>query len=179
MDPASAEEKTYLAELYSVTGSDLNAQASMYEVGANLGLAKEEAGTMAESLFIQGFAELKTLSGGIGITHTGLEALNVSTDKNIPDTALSLGTGPVLDAKAKKNVENLLEEIKVHTAHKALGDYPRLEQTVIDIKTIEIQMLAPNPKTGIIREVLKSLQQTLKEDGPKELNAKLTALISS
>ena len=38
------------------------AQVSMYEVGEFLGLEKTEAGALAEALFIEEYAELKTLS---------------------------------------------------------------------------------------------------------------------
>jgi hypothetical protein len=39
--------------------------------------------------------------------------------------------------------------------------YPQMETVVMDIKTIEIQMLSPQPKTAVVREVFLSLQQTL------------------
>jgi len=53
----------------------------------------------------------------------------------------------------------------------------QLEEMVMDIKTIEIQMLSPHPKTGIIREILKSIARCLSCDA--DLKGKLDALIAS
>ena len=71
------EEQAFLYELYTMTRGDTSTQVSMYDIGKTLGLEKTAAGSMAESLFIQGFAELKTLSGGISITVEGLGALDI------------------------------------------------------------------------------------------------------
>ncbi len=57
--------------------------------------------------------------------------------------------------------------------------YENTEEIIIDIKTIEIQMLSPNPKTEIIREALRSLQKSLAGPEFKDLNANLEALIIS
>ncbi|MCG8684875.1 MAG: hypothetical protein MI892_08370, partial [Desulfobacterales bacterium] len=68
MDITDPNLKAYLSQLNEMTGGDPDAQVSMHEVGQVLGIEKDEAGQMAEALFIGGHAELKTLSGGIGIT---------------------------------------------------------------------------------------------------------------
>ncbi len=54
---------------------DTEAIVSMHDVGQALGFEKTDAGKMAEALYSEGYAELKTLSGGIGITSMGLQAL--------------------------------------------------------------------------------------------------------
>jgi hypothetical protein len=154
---------------------DPQAQVSMYEVGEALGLARSEAGSLAEALFIEEYAELKTLSGGIGITRKGLKALDMKIDYT-GDTSLQLGSGPVMEAQGKEGLEQILKELKEFMGG-AGKSYGQLEEMVMDIKTIEIQMLSPHPKTGIIREVLKSIAQILSEK--EEIRAKLTALIAS
>ncbi|MBA3012200.1 MAG: hypothetical protein KKF12_09995 [Proteobacteria bacterium] len=175
MDTLTPEAKAYLNQLYSMTQGDQEVQVSMYEVGEALGLEKDEAGVLAQDLFIGGDAELKTLSGGIGITRQGLLALDMKIDYQ-GDQTLQLGKGPVLDDRGKEVVEKMLGEIQAFLG-RAGTPYGKLEEMVMDIKTIEIQMLSPNPKTGIIREVFKSMGSNLSGDG--DLKGKLDAVIAS
>lgn len=159
------EAKAFLYELYTRTEGNPEAQVSMYEVGQALGLDKSEAGTMAESLYIQGLAELKTLSGGIGITREGLAVLEINIDLG-PDPSLSLGTGRVLENRGRTALDTILPEIK-KTLEAARMSYPQLEELLMDIKTIEVQMLSPSPKTAVIREVLKSIHANFESSGSK------------
>jgi hypothetical protein len=175
MDTTNPETKAYLFQLCSMAKGDPLAQVSMYEVGEILGLGKTEAGALAEALFIEGHAELKTLSGGIGITREGLKALDMKIDYSA-DEGLQLGTGPVMESRGKESLGKILKEIQAFMGG-CITPYAHLEEMVMDIKTIEIQMLSPHPKTGIIREVLKSIAQILSDK--EEMRAKLTALIAS
>lgn len=159
------EAKAFLVELYTRTEGNPEAQVSMYEVGQVLGLEKSEAGAMAESLYIQGLAELKTLSGGIGITREGLAVLEIKIDLG-PDPSLSLGTGRVLEDQGRTALDTILPEIK-KTMEAARMSYPRMEELLMDIKTIEVQMLSPCPKTAVIREVLKSIHTNFESSGSK------------
>ena len=72
MDNDNLEAKRYLTELCTKTQGDIGAQVSMYNVGAAIGLEKTEAGMVAEALIVEGLAELRSLSGGIGITAQGV-----------------------------------------------------------------------------------------------------------
>ncbi len=174
MAKISSEANAYLYELYTRTGGGLDAQVSMYDVGQALGMGRNEAGTMAESLYIQGLAELKTLSGGIGITREGLTVLDITKDDG-PDASLSLGKGPVLDDQGRTAIDIILPEIKKNLADNKMA-YPQIEEMILDIKTIEVQMLSPKPKTAIIREVLKSIYAGFETSGPKGLSERLKGL---
>lgn len=177
MADVSPEAKAYLYELYTRTGTDLDVQVSMYDVGQSLGMEKNDAGSMAESLYIQGLAELKTLSGGIGITREGLAVLEIKPAAG-PDSSLSLGNGPVLDGSGREALDCIIPEIKKNLAEARI-DYPGIEEILLDIKTIEVQMLSPKPKTAIIREVLRSIQSGFESLGSRGLAAKLKALAAS
>jgi hypothetical protein len=177
MNLDNPEAKAFLFELYTMTQGDPEAHVSMYDVGTTLGLEKDEAGTMAEDLYTQGFAELKTLSGGIGITSQGLKALDIPVAPEFDD-ALQLGAGPVLEDVGKEAVNTILQDIKTGIA-RGKQVYPQLEEMVIDIKTIETQMLSPNPKTQVIREVLRSLHTNIAASGPEDLAVKLDIIITS
>jgi hypothetical protein len=73
-------------------------------------------------------------------------------------------------------VATLLADIKTE-AEKGKKSYSQIEEMVMDIKTLETQMLSPSPKTGIVKEVFRSLHQNLKKDGSPALTEKLNALI--
>jgi hypothetical protein len=57
--------------------------------------------------------------------------------------------------------------------------YAWVEEVVMDIKTMEVQLLSPKPKTGIVREIFNSLNRNLKQTGAGDLNQKLSAVLSA
>ncbi len=183
MDIDTSKENAFLYELYTQTNGDVDKQVSMYDIGTALGLEESDTGAMAENLFIQGLAEMKTLSGGIGITHQGMKAIDITPPVKPGDEQLSLGNGLVVEETSKNTVEKIIQDIKTHIAE-TKQSYEQLEEIVIDIKTMEIQMVSPQPKTQIIREILRSIHSNLNGPnlnklGPEDLVDKLNMLISS
>ena len=178
MDPNGPEAQIYLTELYHLTAGDLNAQVSMYDVGDALNMDKTDAGKLAEDLIGNGLVEVKTLSGGIGITALGIEKVQAAgLAGDVATGALSLGNGSVLEAEGKQAVATVLQDIR-----SALGrqnaPYDRIEEIVIDIKTLEVQLLSPSPKTAIVREVLRSMGQSLGSAGCTELSDTIDKMIT-
>ena len=174
----SSQENAFLYQLYTATNGEPESRASMYDIGAALGLSTEDAGEIAQDLCIKGHAELKTLSGGIGITRQGLKKLNVAPGPDAQLADLTLGKDPVVGSDGVCVVEEMLNLIKTAMAQ-AQQNYPDIEEMVIDMKTIEVQMLSPKPKTTVIKELFRSLAQCFKNCGPDDLNEKLVALVSS
>lgn len=166
---------SYLMELYRITQGDLAAQASMFDVGSAMGLNKDEASRLAEDLIGRGWVEIKTLSGGIGITADGIEAARQS---GAPTEAsgLKLTDAPVLDDTGRQAVEKILADIKT-CLPELKSNYDGIEEMVIDIKTAEVQLLSPKAKTAIFRGVLRSLKSTLVEAGSQELASRLESMI--
>lgn len=169
MDTRSLEANNYLLELYKMSTGSVGAQVSMFEVGAAIGLEKDEAGRIAEDLIGSGLVEVKTLSGGIGITDSGLEAVQ-ATGASGPSTAsgFDLGTGPVLEDSGREAIAALIKDIQTHISQHGTT-YKRLEEIVIDLKTIEVQLLSPKPKTAIVREVLRSIHSVLNSTGSSDI----------
>ena len=168
----------YLAKLNTMSGGDPDVQVAMHDVGEALGMDKSEAGQMAEILFVGGYAELKTLSGGIGITALGLDELGV--EAATPEAAThteTLGNKPVLEGPCLETVTRVLTDLKAGLPGGGLS-YDRLDEALTDIKTIDVQMLSPRPKTEVIREVFRSLGQALEAPGLSELKTRLDHLIS-
>jgi hypothetical protein len=179
MDNDNPEMKRYLTELCTRTQGDTGALISMFDVGAAIGLEKAEAGAVAEELIIEGLAELRSLSGGISITTQGVEMVQGKGDGSIrKDGGLQLGSGQVLGDAGRQAVENIIEDIRgaLVPGRATLG---QLEEIVVDIKTIETQMLSPVPKTAVIREVLRSVLKTLNGLDLKDLAAVVNAMIAS
>ncbi|MCP3901806.1 MAG: hypothetical protein GY707_19020, partial [Desulfobacteraceae bacterium] len=146
-----SSKQVFLQELYNRAEGDFEVQVSMYDIGDDLGLEKDEVEALSQGLFIEDLAEMKTLSGGMGITPKGLEALGIKIVSKNGDQSFRLGNGPVLDDQDQKAVHNLLNKIKENFDSKAFS-FDIIEEIVIDLKTIEVQMLSPSPKTQIIKE---------------------------
>jgi hypothetical protein len=177
MSSEDSSRQIFLQELYNRAKDDFEVKISMYDIGADLGLEKDETASLGQDLFIEGLAEMKTLSGGMGITQKGLDALGININVNNEAKSFSIGSGPVLDDLGRKAVYELLNKIKAGLDSKAFP-FDLMEEIVIDLKTIEVQMLSPNPKTIIIREIFKSINQNLKDLASQDLKLDLQTIIS-
>lgn len=177
MNTLSQEEQRFMLELHAMTDGDIAAQVSMYDVGNNLGLDKDTASAVSQDLIIEELVELKTLSGGIGITPKGLDLLRREglIAGAMVDMA-QLGRGPVLDAQDRKHLDDLLVEIRT-TALAAKSAYTQLEELVIDLKTLETQLLSPRPKTEIVLAILTSIQKVLDKIGMQEIADRIGMLV--
>jgi len=176
MNPDSPKIQAYLYKLNEMTNGDPAAQVSMHEVGDALGIENDEASQMAEILFMGGQAELKTLSGGIGITAMGMKALGVTPAPALGDKTQALGNEVVLSDRDRETVETILAEVKSVLASKKAA-YQLLETLVMDIKTIEVQMLSPAPKTAVVREVLSSIVLTLPKTDFQEISNRIAGMV--
>ncbi len=154
--------KIFLEELHRQTKGDLQSQVSMYEVGASIGLAKSEAGSLAEELMVDGLVELRTLSGGISITREGLASLGISVAVTpSADTDQRLSNGPAANKADREILSRLVDTMKTSLSGLKM-EYNQLEEIIIDLKTIEVQLLSPAPKVAVFRELLRSLHAAFK-----------------
>ncbi len=148
LDP---EIRKFLEALYRQAGGDPGVQVSMYEVGAALGLDREASTTAAQDLMGAGLAEIRTLSGGIGLTGEGAALFDEASGPR----GLSLGKDPVLDAPRIEAVQSATAQIRSAVA--SLGvPYDTLSDLVADLRTIEAQLTSSRPKTGVVRACLQS-----------------------
>jgi hypothetical protein len=175
MDTINSQVEKYLDELFLQTEGKVDTQVSMFDIGTAVGLEKEAARRMAEDLIADGLVEIKTLSGGIGITAHGIE-LAQGRSGGSAAAGRSLGDGPVLQEQGRGALDTVLNRIKDHLS-KNPTTFAWLEEMVIDIKTIDVQLLSPHPKTEVIRAVLRSLQDGLDAAGASTLAKDLEKLI--
>lgn len=167
--------KSYLNELYQQTGGDVEKQASMHDVGIAIGLDKSAAGSLAEELMVLGQVELKTLSGGIGITAEGMALLGISSASPANSTHQRLSDGPVVNDSDREFIETMCNEVQTMLSSDQL-DYTLLEEIVMDFKTIEVQMLSPKPKTTILKEIFRSMQKNFEAAKRDDIAANLSSI---
>ena len=153
----------FIVELYHRTQGDGSVKVSMYDIGESLGLDRKLSLRTAEELIGTGLAEIKTLSGGIGITAEGVaeaQGLGASLQENVGSN-ISLQDVPVLDKSVHLSVEQLVTTLKGQTNKFSLN-FDSLAELMADLKTIDAQLASPNPKTAIIRECFRSIVGVLK-----------------
>lgn len=160
MDSDEIAAKGYLQAVYDSTQGDPEIQVSMHEVGVPLGYDKAESGRMAEELMVSGYIELRTLAGGISITASGLDYLGFSPAVPLTATGAQLSGGPFINENDKTLIDGICNSIKKEIAKQEI-DYSTLEQAVFDLKTIELHLISPAPRTAVILELFKSLEAGL------------------
>lgn len=178
MNPEDLNTKHFLEILHQSTAGNTEIQVSMHEVGAAMGLTKIEAGALAEELMVAGLVELRTLAGGISITREGLETLGISPPAAPPsvNSGRQFSKGPNASTADCELLNNLLSTIRASLSG-IKTEYRQLEEIIIDIKTIEVQLLSPSPKIAVFREVLRSLHASFLALGNATMAANLEPLI--
>ena len=136
----------------------------MYALGEAIGLDKDTAQKTAEALMGEGLVEIKTLSGGIGITQSGIKEIEdfiggKANDGNAPlalsGTVIVGTTDRQIVGAVLLNLKNAVNELKL--------DFNDIADFIIDIKTIELQLNSTAPKTAIIRECFNSIKTCLEK----------------
>jgi hypothetical protein len=177
MDIDDHSLKSYLEELYRRTDGNTEAQVSMYDLGAAIGLDKTEAGNVAEQLMVQGQAELRTLAGGISITREGLAFLGIAVPAAaMTESGFSLGQGPVADENDRRTIHLLTQEIQDALVGLSI-EYELLEEIILDLKTIDVQLLSPKPKIAVLREIMRSLHNAFTTVGAGKVTDLLKTVI--
>jgi hypothetical protein len=156
------EDRQFLARLYAQTGGQVSRQVSMYDIGAALGWDREAASRAAQDLMAAGFVEIRTLSGGIGISADGAAVMQAASVSGNRGAAMPrLGDSRIMDKAACLTIERVCDDIKAQTGSLGL-DFDTLTELMADLKTIAAQMGSSRPKTAIVREGLRSLEGILK-----------------
>ena len=171
----SQSETNFLLQLYQQTNGEESRQIESAAIGTTLGMDKLSSRKISEELIGYGFVAVKTLSGGIGITAEGLaKARHLGALDQT--TAPLLDKAPVIDADRCKKVEKVLTDLKKCLDQCRL-DYDVMAEVVIDIKTMEVQLLSPKPKTAIIKAGLISMSKVLESAGISECEPLIKGLI--
>jgi hypothetical protein len=161
-DELDESGQQYLIQLFEQTNGDTGAQVSMYDVGEVLGMDHDTSGRVAETLIGLQLAEIRTLSGGIGISAEGAAEVKglMGGASPVGETTGRLSDQPIMDAYGCQAVEQLTDALKSQTGNLGL-DFDGLAELMADLKTIDAQLGSSRPKTAIIRECLRSIKAIL------------------
>ena len=169
--------KQFLIQLFERTRGDSSVQVSMYDIGAAMGLERDAASRVAEELMGEQLVEIRTLSGGIGISAAASEIVQkiVGPDSGAGGFA-KLGEEHLLSSTARQSVERIVAEIKDQVGAMGLG-FDALTELMTDLKTINVQLESPRPKTAIIRQCFVSIGGVLKTKPASRLNDSVNGLL--
>ncbi len=175
MEPTARQ---FLQSLFERTEGQSSRQVSMYDLGARLGLDREAAARVAQDLMAAGLVEIRTLSGGVGISAEGAAAVPSALGSGSRGAAAArLGDNRIMDPAACQAVERVCEDVKSLAGRLGL-DFDTLTEVLADLKTIAHQLGSSRPKTAIVREALRSLEGVLKQFSGNPSLAAVRALIA-
>jgi hypothetical protein len=176
-DDVGEPARKFLRKLFDQTGGQTSRQVSMYETGAGLGWDREAASRTAQDLMAAGLVEIRTLSGGIGLSAEGAEAVRAALAPAGPASSLPrLGTERILNPKACQAVTQVCDVIKAQAGSLGL-DFDSLAELVADLKTLAEQLGSPRPKTAVVRESLRSIESLLNRFAGNKQLADIRAMI--
>ena len=169
-----------MIQLFEQTRGDPSVQVSMFDIGELLGLERDAASKVAEELMGLQMVEIRTLSGGIGISAAGSEAMQRLIGPPAADHGGStiLGDELLLNSAGRQALEQIVTKIKDQTGTLGL-DFDTLTELMADLKSIDAQLESSRPKTAIIRECLHSLSGVLKGKPASNLNSSLNSFLGN
>jgi hypothetical protein len=169
----------FLIQLFEQTKGDVAIQVSMYDIGEFLGMDRETASTVAQELMGLQLAEIRTLSGGIGISADGSARVKdlVGPLASGNSAFTKLDDEPVLDAGGQQAVGQVVSELKNQTGSLGL-DFDTLSELMADLKTMQAQLDSSRPKTAIIRECLRSVLGVVKKAQSGQIVDRLRKLVA-
>jgi hypothetical protein len=152
----------------------------MYDIGDQVGLDRDIASAVAQELIGSMLVEIRTLSGGIGISADGSQMAQklIGPAASSGDEFAKLDDAPLLKSSGRQAVEQIASELKKQAGSLGL-DFDTLTELMADLKTIDAQLGSSRPKTAIIRECLRSVLAVLKNSADSEMSGRIRALVGS
>lgn len=167
----------FLIELFNQTKGNTSAKVSMYDIGAKLGMNKNLSSRTAEVIIAWELAEVRTLSGAIGITEAGIEEARKSGAAGSEFSGgLRLKDTPVIDDSGCKMIEQFLIPLKNKIGSMGFN-FDDMTEIVADLKTIDAQLTSSRVKTAIIRESFRSVRDNLKKVKATEMFNNINRLL--
>jgi len=170
--------QNFLLSLYRESKGDTNNQISMYDLGSELGLDRADTSKLTEDLMGWSLVELRTLSGGIAITHSAvaeLEELGYGS-AGTTEATVRLGNDRIVSDDVRQAIEQVTGDVKL-TAGRLGLQYETLSELMADLKTIEIQLESARPKTAILRECFRSIKSVLDATDDEETVIRVNGLL--
>ena len=169
----------FFRSLFIKTGADTRKQVFMHEIGNEAGLDKSASKNVAEELMSLGLIDIRTLSGGIGLTAEGvLEAQSWFSDiPGISAAGITLGNHPVVGEKNSAVITDILTGLKPRIGKLGMA-FDDLTELLADIQSLEAQMRSSRPKTAIVRECFRSMLSTLTRGSETETLSRINSFLA-
>ena len=180
LDEMDITGQQFLIQLFEQTKGDSTVQVSMYDIGDQLGLDRDLASTVAQELIGAMLVEIRTLSGGIGISADGSQMAQklIGPASVSGDEFSKLDDTPLLNSYGRQAVEQIVSELKNQVGSLEL-DFDTLTELMADLKTIDAQLGSSRPKTAIIKACLFSVLAVLKKSGDSKMAGRVHTLVDS
>jgi hypothetical protein len=168
----------FFRSLFIKTGADTRKQVSMHEIGNEAGLDKSASKNVAEELMSLGLIDIRTLSGGIGLTEEGvLEAQSWFADiSGISSAGTTLGNHPVVGEKNSAVIMDILVCLKPRIGKLGMA-FDDLTELLADVQSLEAQMRSSRPKSAIVRECFRSMLPVLARSNETETLSRIKTFL--
>lgn len=113
----------FLIQLFEQTKGDSTVQVSMYDIGDQLGLERDSASAVAQELIGSMLVEIRTLSGGIGISADGSQMARKLIGPMAPagSEVVKLDDTPLVNSGGRQAVEQIVSRAKKPDRHPGTG----------------------------------------------------------
>ena len=139
-----------LATIFEKTGGDPGRSVSMWAAGESLGFDRNTTENLSMELVSEGLLEVKSLSGGVSLTESGLARAQASA----PPTGESGGSL----SDFVQTLGKALPELSLSAALKS--------DLELDTEVLRIQLKRSTPLTPVVKAVLGEIKTRLKASGP-------------
>lgn len=172
----------FLHRLYERTNGNYYALEDMWEVGADVGLTRDETELVMQYLDGEGLATHRAIGGAVAMTHSGVveveralskpdtpthyfpPVINILHVQSMVGSQIQQGTSNSTQTQSQSITQNDLAAVQTlltslqQNLH-SLGFTPEtLAEAQAEIQTLEAQLRSTKPKSAILRESLRTLR---------------------
>lgn len=133
-----------LTAIFRASKGDPDHTVGMWVVGQSIGLERSETESLAMDLVAEGFLEIKSLSGGVALTQTGLALFEAGASQDAEPVTL----GTILE-----RMETFLNERDLPPAVR--------QNLAADIQTLRAQSGRTSPLPAVLETVLNAVREAL------------------
>jgi hypothetical protein len=192
----------FLHRLYERTNGDHYALEDMFEVGADVGLSRDDAHLVMQYLVGEGLATHRAIGGAVAMTHAGVveveralstpetpthyfpPVVNILHVQSMVGSQIQQGTHDSTQSQSQTisqndlaSIQTLLTSLQGNLANLGLSPEAHAEATA-EVQTVEAQLRSTKPKAGILRESLRTLRNLVEGVASNALAAGILPLFA-
>lgn len=197
-----ADRFRFLHRLYDRTNGDCHALEDMFDVGADVGLSRDETDRVMQYLYGEGLATHRAIGGAVAMTHSGVReveralsepetptqyfppVVNILHVQSMVGSQIQQGTHGSIQSQTQSISQNdlaavqaLLTSIRQNLGNLGLSP-DALTEAQSEVQTVEAQLRSSKPKPGILRESLRTLRSLVEGVASNALAAGILPLFA-